>query len=76
MNKKHLIQNVFILNFVCNFLNFSCPTIVSVSFEILPSKLKKFETILKLPGVVFSISLIIYTIIYVRTDYKIDIYYI
>lgn len=34
---------------------------LSVSFEILPSKLKKFENSLKLPGVLFSISLIIYT---------------
>ena len=33
---------------------------LSVSFEILPSKLKKFENSLKLPGVLFSISLIIY----------------
>jgi hypothetical protein len=30
------------------------------SFEILPSKLKKFENSLKLPRVLFSISLIIY----------------
>ena len=34
---------------------------VSGSFEIFPSKLKEFENSLKLPGVVFSISLIIYT---------------
>ena len=34
---------------------------VSVSFEVFPSKLKKFENSLKLPGVLFSISLIIYT---------------
>ena len=33
---------------------------VSESFEIFPSKLKKFENSLKLPGVLFSISLIIY----------------
>ena len=33
---------------------------VSLSFEIFPRKLKKFENSLKLPGVVFSISLIIY----------------
>ena len=33
---------------------------ISVSFEIFPPKLKKFENSLKLPGVLFSISLIIY----------------
>ena len=35
---------------------------VSVSFEIFPSKLKKFENSLKLPGVLFLISLIIYKV--------------
>jgi len=34
---------------------------VSDNFEILPPKVKKFENSLKLPGVLFSISLIIYT---------------
>ncbi len=34
---------------------------VSVCFERFPSKLKKFENSLKLPGVLFSISLIIYS---------------
>ena len=34
---------------------------VSGSFEIFPSKCAKFENSLKLPGVLFSISLIIYT---------------
>ena len=33
---------------------------VSLSFEIFPPKCKKFENSLKLPGVLFSISLIIY----------------
>jgi len=33
---------------------------VSLGFEILPRKLEKFENSLKLPGVLFSISLIIY----------------
>ena len=35
---------------------------VSVSFEVFPSKLKKFENSLKLPGVLFLISLIIYSV--------------
>ena len=34
---------------------------VSGSFEILPQECKKFENSLKLPRVLFSISLIIYT---------------
>ena len=39
---------------------------ISGSFEILPSKLKKFENSLKLPRVLFSISLIIYNFKSVR----------
>ena len=35
---------------------------VSESFEIFPSKLKKFENFLKLPVLLFSISLIIYSL--------------
>ena len=42
---------------------------VSVSFERFPRKLKKFDNSLELPGVLFSISLIIYNDLNKHIDY-------